>query len=197
MRRLTNIAPAGLTLAIVVVLGCGSDSAAPLREVTTDVEPTVFVTAEDIGPQDGAFDAFRTDPNLGAVNNNGFGSYRTAFEFPLPFQPSDAQIVSFTLRLPLLIFEGTRSVQIHGYAADGAQNLTDFARDQVLATFTVAGHQNFVIDVKAFVEARRAAGDAFVGFNVREAPANTENYTIMRVRTDPPPILRVEYTTRQ
>ncbi len=37
----------------------------------------------------------------------------------------------------------------------------------------------------------------FAGFNVREEPPNSANFLIMRVREDPPPVLRIAFTTRQ
>ncbi len=107
--------------AVSALLAIGCDSGTePLRSETIDVQPTIFATGEDAGPQDGEFDRFVVSPNLGMVNNNGFGNYRTAIEYALAALPSDATVTSATLRVPLLIFEGTRSVQIHAYAADGA-----------------------------------------------------------------------------
>lgn len=146
--------------------------------------------------QDGEFDVFLNPASRGAVVNNGFVSHRTAFEYPLDL-PSDAAIVSATLELSMIISEGTRSIQFHGYPGDGTQQLTDFSFNQLLATEVASANTNFVIDVKAFVEARRAAGSAFVGFNLREAPANTGNFLIMYVQETPTPVLRIEYLTRQ
>lgn len=194
---------ATLAIASLIAIGCESgteppeSSEPPLRSVRIDVQPGFFATAEDAGPQDGEFDVYWDAPNLGMVNNNGFGNYRTTVEYELPVLPSDAVIVQVTLRLPLLIWDGTRSVQIHSYPGNGIKELTDFAANQLLETHVVSGHQNFVIDVKALVEARRATGGGFVGFNFREDPPNTENFTIMRVRDAPPPLLRIDYTTRE
>jgi len=42
----------------------------------------------------------------------------------------------------------------------------------------------------------RGSNGVFAGFNIREAPANTPNFTIMRVRDDPPPVLRIEFRPR-
>ena len=192
MKRITAVASA---VGVLLAIGCGGGTE-PLRSETIDVQPTIFATGEDAGPQDGEFDRFVLSPNLGMVNNNGFGNYRTAVEYALPRLPFDATITSASLRLPLLIFEGMRSIEIHAYAADGAAQLTDFTANQVLATYVVSGHQNFVLDATTFVNNRRANNGAFVGFNIREEPPNTPNFLIMRVREDPPPLLRIEYTTR-
>src|SRR5688500_4376338 len=182
----------------LLATGCGGDNGGtgPEPSETIDLQPTIFATGEDAGPQDGEFDQFRLAPNLGMVNNNGFVSHRTALEYSVSAIPRTATVTSATLRLPLLIFEGQRSIQVHAYAADGAATLSDFARNQVLATYTVTGHQNFVVDATEFVNSVRGSNGVFAGFNIREAPANTPNFTIMRVRDDPPPVLRIEFRPR-
>ena len=181
---------------LLLSVACGN-ATEPLESRTIDVSPTIIATGEDAGPQDGEFDRFWDAPNVGMVANNGFGNNRTTMEYALSELPSIATVTSATLRLPLLIFEGTRSIQVHAYAADGVAQLSDFSRNALIATYVVSGHQNFEVDVTAFVNERRTNNGGFVGFNVREEPPNSPNFTIMRVRDDPPPVLRIEFTTRR
>ena len=100
------------------------DSPAGAAQIT--LSPVVFETAVDDGPEDGIFDAFVDAGQLGSVNDNGFTSYRTAFEFSLDGIPVGSTINSATLMSRLQNFEGTRDVRVDGYAGDGAPNLTDF-----------------------------------------------------------------------
>ena len=157
-----------------------------------------LATARDQGPQDGVFDAF-TPANLGSVNNNGYTSLRTAFEFSLASIPPGATIDAAVLTVRLYNDLDPRSLQVHGYSGDGAVTLGDFARDGLVATFSAGTWgQFFQLDVSTFIAGLISAGSSYAGFNVREQPANSSNFTIMNLdATAWPPVLVVTYSTEK
>jgi hypothetical protein len=110
------------------------DSPAGAAQIT--FSPVVFETAIDNGPEDGIVDALDAS-QLGSVNDNGFTSYRTAFEFSLGGIPVESTINSATLMFRLQNSEGTRDVRVDGYAGDGAPNLTDFGFDNLLGSMSI------------------------------------------------------------
>src|SRR5688500_14001867 len=89
----------------LLVSGCVNETTGPRTELVraaaapiASIGPAAIhldyidiATGVDDGPQDGIFDTF-TIPNLGSVNNNGFTSFRTAFEFNLADIPAGASI---------------------------------------------------------------------------------------------------------
>jgi len=158
-------------------------------------------TGEDAGPQDGVFDGFAPF-NLGSVNNNGWTSLRTAFEFDLSGVPTGSTITSAQLIMDLSNWGGARTIQVHGYAGDGTVQLADFARDALLATAGVnpTGTQRLTLDVTSYVGGLAASGQTFAGFNVREEPANDVNYVVMNlegVTAGYFPQLSIEFTPEQ
>ena len=74
---------------------------------------------------------------MGSVNDNGFTSLRTAFEFSLDGIPVESTINSATLMFRLQNSEGTRGFGVDGYAGDGAPNLTDFGFDNLLGSMSI------------------------------------------------------------
>ena len=62
--------------------------AIPAHAEAVNLKAVSFATGMDNGPQDGVFDSF-TILNLGSVNNNGFTSFGTAFEFSLSGLPTE------------------------------------------------------------------------------------------------------------
>lgn len=183
-----------------ITLGGLIPAAPALADVTT-LNFDVIATGEDYGPQDGVYDAF-PPYNLGSVNNNGYTSYRTAFEFDLSGIPSGATIQSAQLVLDLSNFEGTRTIEVHGYPGSGTVQLADFARNGLVATQSVdpSGTQHFTLDVSSFVAGLVANGQTSAGFNVREEPANAPNYTVMfleGVNAGVLPQLTIEYSSEK
>jgi hypothetical protein len=157
-------------------------------------------TAVDNGPEDGVFDFI--DPfNLGAVDDNGFTSFRTALEFDLSALPSGSTVHSAQLTLSLDNFEGVRSIHVHGYAGDGTVNLGDFSLDALVGTATVSptGAQLLSFDVTGFVSSLEATGRKFAGFDIREEPVNTANFLVMRLDPINPalPVLIVDATAER
>ena len=150
----------------------------PINTPPINLNYIAIGTGEDKGQQDGVFDAFAFS---GSVNNNGFTSLRTAFEFSLSGLPTGSTINSANLTMDLRNFEGTRSMQVHGYAGDGTVQLSDFALDGIVGTVSVGpvGTQRLTFDVTSFVAGLVASGQTFAGFNVREEPANTQNFVVM------------------
>ena len=156
-------------------------------------------TGEDNGPQDGVFDSL-TGLNLGSVNNNGFTSFRTAFEYSLSGLPTGSTINSATLTMVLTNFEGTRAIAVHGYAGDGIVQLSDFALNGLVGTVSVGpnGTQTLTLNVTGFVADLVANGGTFAGFNVREEPANSPNFLVMRLEGIPDlPRLSIDFSTEQ
>ena len=137
------------------------DSPAGAAQIT--FSPVVFEAAVDDGPEDGIFDAFVDASQVGSVNDNGFTSFRTAFEFSLQGIPSESTINSATLMFRLENSEGTRGVRVDGYAGDGAPNLTDFGFDNLLSSMSIAPDPFFPVDLDTtnFVSALFANGDGF------------------------------------
>src|ERR1041385_4608535 len=98
-------------------------AAAPL---VTAPNPIAVATAIDDGPEDGVFDEF-TSANLGSVNNNGYTSMATAFEFDLSSIPRGSSVTAATLSVFVNFVEATRSVVLNGSSDDGGIQLSDFA----------------------------------------------------------------------
>lgn len=173
----------------------------PQPEVQADVitlNSVSVATGVDNGPQDGVFDSF-TIGNLGSVNNNGFTSFRTNFEFSLSDLPAGSTINSAKLTMHLRNFEGIRALAVHGYAGDGTVQLGDFAVNGLVATASVdaSGTQILILDVTSFVADLVADGETFAGFNVREEPANTSNFLVMAIESGPPVVLSIDFTAEQ
>ncbi len=166
---------------IAICVGALSNATPALADITT-LNFVAAATGEDTGPQDGVFDQF-VPFNLGSVNNNGWTSFRTAFEFDLSGIPAGATIVSAQLIMDLSNFDGTRTIELHGYAGDGTVQLADLARNGSLAKVNVdaSGTQRFTLDVTSFVGGLAASSQKFAGFNVREEPANDVNYGVMNL----------------
>ena len=128
--------------------------------------------------------------------NNGFSDIRYAAEFPLAPLPVGAQVSSAILTTIISNFEGTRAVQLHGYAGDGTVQIVDFAANQLLGQFTapLIGTQSFALDVTSFIQSL-VGNSTFAGFNIREAPANAHNFllfqsdaVVLTVQYNPAPI---------
>lgn len=188
----------------VCALGVFLGALALATPAQADVITLNFVsvaTGVDDGPQDGVYDSFTVD-NLGSVNNNGFTSFRTAFEFSLAAIPAGSTVNSATLTLALSNYEGTRTIQVHGYGGDGTVQLSDFALNGLVATASVnpSGTQTFVFDVTGFVADLVMNGATFAGFSVREEPANTSNFLVMSlegISGGALPVLSIEISTEQ
>jgi hypothetical protein len=157
-----------------------------------------MATGVDDGPQDGIFDSF-TISNLGSVVNNGFTSFRTAFEFSLSALPMGSTINSANLTMVLYNYEGTRSIEVHGYTGDGTVQLSDLALNGLVGTASVApsGVPTLFFDVTRFVADLVSNGGTFAGFNVREEPANTSNFVIMQLALSGVPVLSIDFSTGQ
>src|SRR5687768_10468235 len=178
----------------LLVSGCVNETTGPrtdlVRAAATPIAATApstihldyvdLATGVDDGPQDGIFDSF-TIPNLGSVNNNGFTSFRTAFEFNLADIPAGASIGQAQLTLNIGVFEGPRQIQLHIYPGDGTVQLSDFAATRVAGVTSVhpIGSQTLVFDVTSVMIGLLARGGTFAGFTVREEPPNAPNYTVM------------------
>lgn len=159
-----------------------------------------IATCVDEGPQDGICDSFLDLSNLGLVNNNGYTSFRTAFEFDLSGLPAGAIVNSASLTMVLTNWEGTRALQAHGYAGDGTVQLSDCDNlDGLVGTFGVdpIGTQTVTLDVTGFVAGLFAGGCPFAGFGVREEPANTSNFTVMSLDGQYTPVLFVDFSAEQ
>ena len=155
-------------------------------------------TAADDGPQDGVFDAFRPlQDDLGLVNNNGWSSLRTAFEFDLRALPPGATINSASLDVHLNNFEGTRQIALNGYARDGTLYLSDFALGGLVGAGTVGPTPAVLsFSVTSILSQLQSSGAAFAGFNFREDPANEFNFTVMslNIAGHDAPELSVDYS---
>jgi len=153
-------------------------------------------TAVDNGPQDGVFDAF-VPLNFGSVNNNGWTSFRTAFEFDISAIPAGSTINAATLTMFVNWVEGTRQIALHGYTGDGAVQLTDFSCNGLVDSTVLSSpsSQYVVFDVTDFIDSLISSGETFAGFNVREEPANTSNFTVLFFNMDETvPRLSVDFT---
>lgn len=141
-------------------------------------------TATDNGPQDGVFDAF-TPFNFGSVNNNGFTSFRTALEFDISAVPAGSTINTATLSMRVSWVEGTRNIALHGYAGDGVVQLDDFSGNGLVdSTILNPGPQSVIFNVAGFINSLVTDGEMFVGFNLREDPANVWNFCVLPLDMD-------------
>jgi hypothetical protein len=149
---------------------------------TTNLDFVAAAAAEDIGPQDGLFDAFGPS-NLGSIDNNGFESFRTALEFDIAAIPAGMIIESATLTLNANVFEGTRNLEVNGYVGDGMVKLQDFSVDDPIGNEILppGTSQNLVFDVTGFVNNLADNGDQFAGFNLRENPPSASNFTLFNI----------------
>lgn len=161
------------------------------------IVPVDVATGTDDGPQDGSFDRL-TPENLGSVNNNGFTSFRTSFEFSLGQIPPGSAVSGATLTFDISAFEGPRSIEVHGYAGDGSVALEDLARDGPLWSGTVdgSGTQSFSVDVTGTVVALVGEAHSHAGYTVREDPPNESNFTVMHMPTGRA-TLAVRYVSEQ
>jgi len=178
--KTTKVSLAGLILLLLFVSVLLPGLAERVDADVINLNFVSFATGVDAGPQDGIFDSF-TILNLGSVNNNGYTSFRTAFEFSLVDLPSGSRINSANLSVVLSNFEGTRSIEVHGYAGDGNVQLGDFALNRLVDTTSAdaSGTQTYIFDVTSFVANLVRNGDTFAGFNIREEPANVSNFGVM------------------
>jgi hypothetical protein len=167
--------------------------AAPASAEVINLNYISVATGVDNGPEDGVFDSF-TIYNLGSVNNNGWTSFRTAFEFNLSGLPAGFTVNKANLAISIANFDGTRTIGVHGYKGDGTVQLSDFSLNGQVGTATVSpdGSQMFNIDVTDFVANAVANEWTFAGFNVREEPANTSNFEIMQLTLTGTPLLSIE-----
>jgi hypothetical protein len=168
----------------------------PASAATINLGYSSGATAEDQGPQDGVFDAF-SPLNLGAINNNGFTSLRTALEFNISSIPAGSSIVFATLDLRFVFVEGTRSLMLHGYAGDGTIQLDDFSRNGFVAGAVLppGGNTELMLDATGFIQGLVNSHNAFAGFNLREDPANVPNFTVFRIEMTGPaaPLLSINF----
>ena len=156
-----------------------------------DLDHVSLATGVDIGEQDGVFDNF-TIPNEGSINNNGWTSFRTGFEFDVAGLPAGS-VESALLTMTIANWEGQRSLEVHGYAGNGVVELSDLALDHLLASTAITPvFTDLVFDVTSFITDLRASDVAYAGFNLREEPANTANYVVMGLVGNP--VLSVEYS---
>jgi hypothetical protein len=156
-------------------------------------------TAVDNGPQDGIFDAF-APANLGSINNNGFTSFRTALEFDLSIIPSGSVINSATLTVQAGVYDaGVRNIELHSYIGSGSVQLEDFALNSLVGVRALSptGEQIVIFNITPVIINHVANGQYVSGFNLREEPANTENYVVMNIRmgsTEGGPTLSIDYS---
>lgn len=153
-----------------------------VHAMTIDLNFTASNTAKDNGPQDGVFDAF-SPIDFGAVNNNGFTSFRTAMEFALPTIPPGAGILDSMLTFSFGFIEGVRQIALYGYTGDGSIQLTDMSSGVLLGSTTLfpSNSQTVVFDTTLFMKLLYSGGSTFAGFNVREEPANSSNFTVLHM----------------
>lgn len=156
-----------------------------------------IATCVDEGQQDGVCDSF-AEFNLGSVTNNGYTSFRTAFEFDLSALPAGAIVNSATLTTVLSNWEGTRALEARGYEGDGTVQLGDCDNlDGLVGTFGVdpIGTQTLTLDVTGFVAGLVASGGPFAGFNVREEPPSSGMVIFLDV--DSTPLLSIDFGAEQ
>lgn len=147
---------------------------------------TIAASGIDSGQQDGVYDVLILDgePNFGTVTDNGYTSYRTAFEYDLSQYKGtvDSATLTFSIGNP----EGQRQIEIHSYEGDGQAKLEDFAKDGFEASVPLAPDINtnktIVIDVTETVLASYQAKQRYLGVSVREMPSNPpNNYVVMGI----------------
>jgi hypothetical protein len=185
-RRASRLVLAGLLLTIFTHTEASA--------TVIDLNLVAAATATDEGPQDGVFDAFAPF-NFLSVNNNGFTSFRTALEFDIASVLAESTINAATLTMFVDFVEGTRQIELHGYAGDGTISLDDFSLDGVVASTTLnpPGGHAVLFDARAFLHSLVTSGEAFAGFNIREDPANPSNFIVLSFAA---PRLSVDFTAQ-
>jgi hypothetical protein len=156
---------------------------APLtRAVVIYLEPVDIATGVDNGPQDGVFDVF-SPLNIGSVDNNGYISYRTGFEFDLSAIPRGAKINAANLTLNVGYVEGARSLAVNIYSGDGSVSLADLSSNGLAEATLILqppGSQSIAFsNLSTIIQNLVSNNCHYAGFNLREEPANTANYTIL------------------
>lgn len=174
-------------ITVVNVSSCG-----PPPPIIVNIPAASIASATDVGPQDGSFDEYVRQLS---VNNNGYTSLATAFEFDLSAIPAGAQIDMAVLGALVNADEGPRQVAVSAYAGDGTVSLPDFAAGTLVERQIIAANMpNIFVDVTSMVDGWLLASTAFGGFNLREDPANCCSYTVMGVDGQPYfPALYVAY----
>ena len=145
------------------------------------------VNGGGIGTSEGIFTVLLnpSDANGDSVNNNGVGENRVFFEFDISEVTSGVTLTSARLNLNLESFEGAnqRMIELHSYVGDGAAQLSDLEANGLVAAEVVPANGNnpYSFDVRTAIEDFAIQGESHAGFNLREAPANTANFTGMAV----------------
>lgn len=157
------------------VLGGGQDMGLTLTG-TADEPPVSLLTlaaadrasAWDV-PADGVFDEI-VEGDI--VSWNGYTDLRHVAEFDLASVPGTT--VSAVLSVQTGLFSaGPRTIQLHGYAGDGAVMLQDFPPGEGLGAASVVSGvwSTLSFDVTNFVLDLIRRSEGWAGFNIREEPA--------------------------
>ena len=82
-----------------------------------------------------------------------------------------SQQINVELVLPVFSSNGPFpfTIDVFGYAGDGALTVSDWGQGTLLTSFSYSGEQTVSLDVTSFIRNAVAAGDEFAGFNFRFA----------------------------
>jgi len=145
----------------------------PVSEIRTSVEDVfLYAPVADSGSfedadGDGVFETSLPSRALEAsLGPGGSQERRGAIEFDLSTVPDP--ILGAFLIANLSSGDYPIALELHGYAGDGAIAPDDVLADHLLAEISPEPLELWAGEVTAFVRARQTAGDAFVGFSLRQ-----------------------------
>lgn len=172
----------GKLTVIVIIIQIMYASPTSVSAEITYLNPIFLAGGIDNGPQDGIFDEFQPAGQDPIVNNNSYQNYRIATEYDISSIPMGSIINSATLTLRIGVWDGPRSVQLHGYSGNGTSELTDFEMNDLIETMMLqpTGNQYLNFDIQNFIDDLITTGQT-AGFNLREEPPNFSNFVVMSI----------------
>ena len=171
--RLTVVA-----VGLAGMLACGSDESttAPETSAADEQSSSARVTVSLAPRIDGSVE----DGNL-AIDNSVVQTLhvpsfedRGIIEFDL--RQFSGPVYRATLRLTVYASNGPYPfrVDLYGYRGNGKLEANDWDRGTLITSFPYAGEAKVVLDVTAKVQAIKAAGANYAGFNFRTEPSDID-----------------------
>ena len=115
----------------------------------------------------------------------------------LEFDISAANTIVLTANLVLPVYNSAGpypfSIDVYTYSGNGVMSLSDFSSGQYTGSFSYSGESISIFDVTSTILSAQAAGEQFVGFNLRlTVPLDGSSISFRSLEFGPPATLRLE-----